>query len=118
MRHDKLLLLVTFSVLLLTVSPRTAAQRVITSQYDNARTGANPNETHLAPGNRSTYWLAPGPRACSTTNYAQRLHALAVTTGAEKFGGPAEIENGSERHVYVGAKREVDVYGLLPPDHK
>ena len=21
-------------------------------------------------------------------------------------------------HVYVGAKREVDVYGLLPPDHK
>ena len=51
MRHDKLLLLVTLSVLLLTGSPRTAAQRVITSQYDNARTGANLNETHLAPGN-------------------------------------------------------------------
>jgi hypothetical protein len=51
MNHDKLLFVVTLAVLLAIVSPGTAAQRVTTSQYDNARTGANLNETHLAPGN-------------------------------------------------------------------
>src|SRR6201996_2338144 len=47
----KLLLLITLAILLPVVSFRAGAQRVITSQYDNARTGANLNETHLTPGN-------------------------------------------------------------------
>jgi hypothetical protein len=40
-----------FLALTLLVSVPTHAQRVITSQYDNARTGANLTETHLTPGN-------------------------------------------------------------------
>ena len=38
-------------MLAITFSLRTEAQRVITSQYDNARTGANLNETTLTPRN-------------------------------------------------------------------
>jgi hypothetical protein len=182
------------AVVLLAVLPLAArAQRVITSQYDNARTGANLNETNLTPrnvnvqhfgkiftlhvdgdvyaqplflggvdvpgkgrhdvlfiatehdsvyafdayGNPSTpLWQANflkdglttvpardancpfiSPEIGITSTpvidpdtgtlyvlartrdrsgflenvYAQRLHALAVTTGVEKFGGPAEI---------------------------
>ena len=172
---------------------RTEAQRVITSQYDNARTGANLHETRLTPRNvnaqqlgkistlhvdgevyaqplfvsgveipgkgphdvlfvatehDSVYafdadrdgpplwqvsflkdgetavpdddvrcpFIAPdvgitstpvidpdtgtlyvlartrGPRVLLAPTYYQRLHALSITTGAEKFSGPVEIQ--------------------------
>src|SRR5271154_5491156 len=38
-------------VFVLALGLRTEAQRMITSQYDNARTGTNPNETSLTPRN-------------------------------------------------------------------
>ena len=38
-------------MLAIAFGPRTEAQRVITSQYDNARTGSNLNETTLTPRN-------------------------------------------------------------------
>src|SRR5271168_3004650 len=38
-------------LVILALVPMAGAQRVITSQYDNARTGANLNETNLTPRN-------------------------------------------------------------------
>ncbi len=40
-----------FAIVVLALSLGAEAQRVITSQYDNARTGANLKETRLTPGN-------------------------------------------------------------------
>ena len=44
----------------------------------------------IDPGNGTLYLLARTKD--SRGRYFQRLHALAVTTGSEKFGGPAEIQ--------------------------
>ena len=48
----------------------------------------------------------------STTNYVQRLHALDITTGTEKFGGPVVIQ-GSVLGVAFYPLRENQRTGLL-----
>jgi hypothetical protein len=122
-------------LIVLALAARAGAQRVITSQYDNARTGANLNETNLTPRNVNVQhfgklftfvpardadcpFISPEIGITSTpvidpdtgtlyvlartrdrsgfleNTYAQRLHALAVNTGVEKFGGPVAIHAG------------------------
>ena len=48
----------------------------------------------IDPDSGTLYVLARtrGPRVLLANTYYQRLHALAITTGAEKFGGPVEIQ--------------------------
>src|SRR6202161_434255 len=48
----------------------------------------------IDPNTGTLYVLARtrGPRVLLANTYYQRLHALAIATGAEKFGGPAEIQ--------------------------
>jgi hypothetical protein len=48
----------------------------------------------IDPNTGTLYVLARtrGARVLLANTYFQRLHALAITTGAEKFGGPVEIQ--------------------------
>src|SRR5205085_2752456 len=70
---------------------------VLTWHNDNARTGQNLQETILTPaidpqaGPHGTIYAVAMSKDGSG-NYHQRLHALDLTTGAEQFGGPVEIQ--------------------------
>ncbi len=44
----------------------------------------------------------------SASRYVQRLHALAVTTGVEKFGGPVEIRASVKGRGEGGSKGQID----------
>jgi hypothetical protein len=81
-------------VLLVVLAPAALAraQRVITSQYDNARTGANLNETKLTPRN---------------VNVQQFLSA----TAAWRPGGRLSIPRGAS--VVLGRCHEKDTKKLL-----
>lgn len=53
----------------------------------------------------------------STTNYVQRLHALDITTGAEKLGGPVVI-GGSVKGTGAGSSRGTVLFNTLHDDQR
>ncbi len=46
--------------------------------------------------------------AAGATHFVQKLHALAITTGAEKFGGPVEIHAEVKGDKFLGIKGRIE----------
>jgi len=91
--------------------------------------------TPVIDGATSTIYLATKTKTPPTTTFmfTQRIHALSLVDGSEKFGGPTALAgtiNGNSFNafknnqraglalvngkVYVGTQNELDVYGLCP----
>lgn len=66
--------------------------QITTSQVDNARTGANLHETTLTPAN---------------VNRQQFGKLFNLPVDGDVYAQP----------LFIGARREIDVYGLLPASH-
>jgi hypothetical protein len=69
--------------------------------------------TPVIDSSTGTLYVVAGTKEVSgTTSYVYRLHALSITTGQEKFGGPVAIQ-ASVGSVSLVAKQELQRPGLL-----
>ena len=95
--------------------------QVLTSQYDNARTGATLTETILTPANVNAerfgkVFSKPSVlRAYDAANVARELFNSEQNSATDRAGVTVRftVPTVANGRVYVGTKGAVDVYGLL-----